>query len=115
MFRLEGARCSDSSTSRSCLRSRSRPGTRRASPAPEAVPVDRFVGIGLVRPVTVRPVAGVWDSVDSRPVPPARFFVAALAFLRVGFLGVGFLGVSLALGRLALEVAGRRFGADALL
>ena len=39
-----------SSTSRSCLRSRSRPGARRVSPAPAAVPVERLVGIGLVRP-----------------------------------------------------------------
>jgi hypothetical protein len=61
----------------------------------------------------VRPVAGVWESVDSRPVPPAlslfegaRFFfgVAAFVFAFTTFLG-----------RLALEAAGRRFGADALL
>jgi hypothetical protein len=73
----------------------------------------------------VRPVSGVWASVDSRPVPPARFF--GLAFLEVGFLGLGFLGigflvVGFLMGRLAfpelrrraLEAAERRFGADAL-
>src|SRR5829696_3755681 len=72
MLRLDGGVCSDSSTSRSCLRARSRPGARLASPAPDAVPVDRFVSIGLVRPVTVRPLSGVWSRVDSRPVPPCR-------------------------------------------
>jgi hypothetical protein len=38
--------------------------------------VERRVGIGFVRPWTVRPVSGVWARVDSRPVPPAfRAFV----------------------------------------
>jgi hypothetical protein len=44
---------------------------RRESPAPEGVPVERFVGMGFVRPRTERPVSGVWSSVASRPVPPA--------------------------------------------
>jgi len=51
------------------------------------VPVDRRVGIGLVRPFTVRPVSGVWARVDSRPVPPRaaldpppRFRDVAVAF-----------------------------------
>jgi hypothetical protein len=37
-------------------------------PAPAGVPVDRRVGIGLVRPFTVRPARGVWARVRSRPV-----------------------------------------------
>jgi hypothetical protein len=70
------------------------------------VPVDRFVGIGLVRPVTLRPVAGVCASVDSRPVPPRRFFGEPFfAAARDAAL----------FGRLALEAVDRRFGADALL
>jgi hypothetical protein len=81
--------------------------------------------MGLVRPVTERPVAGVWERVDSRPLPPVRavfffffeFFelAAGLAFAldAADFLAVGrFLP---ALGRLALEAVERRFGADALL
>ena len=36
------------------------------------MPVDRLVGIGLVRPFTDRPVSGVCASVSSRPVPPRR-------------------------------------------
>ena len=48
-----------SSTSRSLRRARSSPGARRVPPAPAAVPVERFVGIGLVRPLTDRPVSGV--------------------------------------------------------
>jgi len=44
-------------------------------PAPAAVPVDRFVGIGLVGPCTLRPVCGVCASSSSRPVPPALRFV----------------------------------------
>ena len=123
MFRLDGAWWIDSSTSRSCLRSRSRPGARRVSPAPEAVPVERLVGIGLVKPVMVRPVAGVWESVDSRPVPPTRFFFAAAffgLFFGAAFLafGAGFFAAlrgAAFLGRLALaRRAVRRFGADAL-
>ena len=124
MLRLEGASWSDSSTSRSCLRSRSRPGARRVSPAPDAVPVDRRVAIGLVGPVMVRPVAGVWSSVDSRPVPPARFFDAAfvVTFL-AGFLAAARVPGPLPLvrlavdffGRLALTAAERRFEAVAFL
>jgi hypothetical protein len=94
------------------------------------------VGIGLVRPVIVRPVAGVWSSVDSRPVPPALRFAdepvlpfgaAFLATFRaafpVVFLAAGRpaalpragLELFALLGRLALEAVERRFGADALL
>jgi hypothetical protein len=36
------------------------------------VPVERFVGIGLVGPLTDRPVSGVCESSLSRPVPPRR-------------------------------------------
>jgi len=75
------------------------------------VPVDRFVGIGFVRPRTVLPAAGVCASVSSRPVPPA--FVRAFARPRFG--GVGFADplrldflVDFAVFALAL-----RFGADA--
>jgi hypothetical protein len=39
------------------------------------VPVERIVGIGLVRPRTERPVSGVWSSSLSRPVPPSRALV----------------------------------------
>jgi hypothetical protein len=50
------------------------------------VPVDRRVGIGLVRPFTDRPVSGVCARVDSRPEPPRRgaafFFPGALAAAR---------------------------------
>jgi hypothetical protein len=87
--------------------------------------VERFVGMGLVRPVTERPVAGVWARVDSRPVPPSRpvrfflgafFFGAGLAFAleeaEAAFLAAGRL--FLAIGRLALAAVERRFGADAL-
>jgi hypothetical protein len=42
------------------------------------VPVERFVGIGLVGPRLVRPASGVWARVSSRPVPPR--FDALLAF-----------------------------------
>jgi hypothetical protein len=41
--------------------------------------VERIVGIGLVRPRTERPVSGVWASSRSRPVPPARRFLAPAA------------------------------------
>jgi len=54
-------------------------------PAPAAVPVDRFVGIGFVGPWTVRPVRGVCASSSSRPVPPSRLaggFVFVLVFVR---------------------------------
>jgi hypothetical protein len=51
-----------------------------------------LVGIGLVRPLTVRPVWGVWASVLSRPEPPflAVFLAPVLAVaLRAAFpLGV---------------------------
>jgi hypothetical protein len=88
MLRLDGGPGTDSSISRSCFRSRSRPGARRLLPAPAAVPVDRFVGIGFVIPRTDRPVSAVCASVSSRPVPPALSFVegprgrAALVFAR---------------------------------
>jgi len=82
----------------------------------------------------VRPVSGVCDRVDSRPVPPSLGFVEgpALFFVFFGlfvFFAVGF-GLALArctsalplprvgaafLGRLALAAIWRRFGADALL
>jgi len=71
MSRLDGGVGMPSSTSRSCRRSRSRPGIRLA-PAPAGVPVERLVGRGLVRPLTVRPAFGVCASSRSRPVPPAR-------------------------------------------
>jgi hypothetical protein len=60
---------------------------RRVSPAPLPVPVERLVGIGLVRPLTVRPLSGVCASSLSRPVPPAVSFAErpARAF-RTGFL-----------------------------
>src|SRR5437764_6519024 len=77
MLRLDGGPGTDSSTSRSCFRSRSRPGARRVLPAPAAVPVDRLVGIGFVIPRTERPVSGVWESVSSRPEPPALSLVEA--------------------------------------
>ncbi len=120
MFKLEGGVLTDSSTSRSCLRSRSSPGTRRKSPAPAAVPVERLVFIGLVRPVMVRPVAGVWESVDSRPVPPTFFFGAALTVFLAAVRGAGLLALARRellerVGRLALRAADRFFGADALL
>src|SRR6185436_7243822 len=75
-------------------------------------PVERRVGMGLVRPCTVRPVAGVWANVDSRPVPP-RFL--ALGF---GLLALA-LALGLGLGRLAffgpffraVRALGRRVGA----
>ena len=70
MSRLEGGPWTVSSASRSCLRSRSRPGACREPPAPAGVPVERRVRIGLVRPFTVRPVSGVWERLSSRPVPP---------------------------------------------
>src|SRR6267378_2446505 len=111
MFRLDGGPCTDSSTSRSCLRSRSSPGTRRESPAPAAVPVDRLVGIGLVRPWTLRPVAGVCDRVDSRPVPPTRRVVLALARTCRALPRA----VADLLGLLALDAAERLVGADDLL
>ena len=72
MSRLEGGPWMVSSSSRSCFRSRSRPGAWRDVPAPAGVPVDRRVRIGFVRPFTVRPVSGVCDRVSSRPLPPAR-------------------------------------------
>jgi hypothetical protein len=49
------------------------------------VPVERLVGIGLVRPRTERPASGVCASVDSRPVPPTRFPVFFLVFLLPAF------------------------------
>ena len=50
-------------------------------PAPAAVPVERFVGIGFVRPFTDRPASGVCASVSSRPDPPRRTgFRAFVAF-----------------------------------
>src|SRR5262245_16926459 len=62
-------------------------------PAPAGVPVERFVGIGFVRPFTERPVSGVWASVFSRPVPPtlgfgeaARLRAAGRAVFRVFFV-----------------------------
>ncbi len=70
------------------------------------MPVERLVGIGLVRPVTLRPVAGVCASVDSRPVPPRRFFREPVFAAARG---------AALFGRLALEAVDRRFGADALL
>jgi hypothetical protein len=94
MLRLEGGVWTVSSISRSRFRSRSRPGARRVSPAPAAVPVDRLVGIGFVRPRTDRPVSGVWARVDSRPFPPAfaRFagFGAAFAFRAGAFRDLAF-------------------------
>ena len=72
MSRLEGGVGTFSSISRSSRRCRSSLGARRVLPAPAAVPVDRRVGMGFVRPLTVRPVAGVWASRLSRPVPPRR-------------------------------------------
>jgi hypothetical protein len=66
----------------------------------------------------VRPVAGVWASVDSRPVPPARRIGLALRLagraLPLTLTAVFFLGL-LFLGLLAFEAAGRLVGADALL
>src|SRR3990172_2993991 len=47
----------------------------RLLPAPAGVPVEGFVGIGFVRPLTLRPVSGVCASSLSRPVPPALSFV----------------------------------------
>ena len=72
MSRLDGGPSSDSSSSRSCFRSRSRRGACRLEPAPDGVPVERRVRIGLVGPPTERPAAGVWASVSSRPARPAR-------------------------------------------
>ena len=71
-----------SSSSRSCLRLRSRPGAWRELPAPAGVPVERRVGIGLVRPRTLRPVSGVWSKVLSRPVPPTFARVLAVELRR---------------------------------
>jgi hypothetical protein len=48
-----------------------------------------LVGIGLVRPLTVRPVSGVWSRVDSRPVPPSRRFGAAFLALLRALFGAG--------------------------
>ncbi len=70
--RLDGGLGTVSSSSRSCRRSRSSPGDRRVLPAPAGVPVDRFVGIGLVGPRTERPVSGVCARSFSMPVPPRR-------------------------------------------
>jgi hypothetical protein len=60
--------------------------------------VDRFVGIGFVRPLTVRPVLGVWASVLSRPEPPflAVFLAPGLA---VAFRAALPLGVFASAGR----------------
>jgi len=61
-------------------------------PAPAAVPVERLVGNGLVRPRVVRPVSGVWARVSSRPVPPALSLVVGPRFddavLEVALAGV---------------------------
>jgi hypothetical protein len=53
-------------------------------PAPAAVPVDRFVGIGLVGPLTERPVSGVCARSRSRPVPPALGLVEPVLSLVEG-------------------------------
>jgi hypothetical protein len=42
--------------------------------------VERRVGIGLVGPLRVRPVSGVWARVSSRPVPPTRRGAGEAAF-----------------------------------
>src|SRR5205823_8814324 len=89
MLRLDGGPGIDSSISRSCLRSRSRPGARRVPPAPAAVPVDRRVGIGFVIPRTERPVSGVWASVSSRPVPPRERAAFVLPRAALRFPGLG--------------------------
>jgi hypothetical protein len=58
--------------------------------------------------VTVRPVAGVWASVDSRPVPPLRGAFAGC------FFGVAVTDRFFGAGRLALDTAARLVGADDL-
>jgi hypothetical protein len=57
-------------------------------PPPAAVPVERLVAIGFVRPFTLRPVSGVCESVSSRPAVArrdvwARFGEAGLFARRV--------------------------------
>ncbi|HXG56811.1 MAG TPA: hypothetical protein VNJ03_15645 [Vicinamibacterales bacterium] len=69
--------------------------------------MDRFVGIGLVRPDTVRPVSGVWASSLSRPDPPR--LAAGLAFFVICFAGRRVALVVLAVfltGRLAVFLTG---------
>jgi|SRR5688572_22418118 len=110
MSRLEGGPSIVSSISRSCFRARSSPGAFRVLPAPAAVPVERLVGIGLVSPRTVRPVAGVWASSLSRPVPPRRLGAPAFALLFVPELRRGravFLEAPFRLTLRALRLAGR--------
>jgi len=63
--------------------------------------VDRFVGIGLVRPLTVRPASGVCASSLSRPVPPAL----GLTVFDRGRLAVFFFTFA---GRRAVFLIGRR-------
>ena len=118
MSRLEGGPSTDSSISRSCLRSRSSYGAWRLVPAPAGVPVDRRVAMGLVRPFTVRPVSGVWARVDSRPLPPrARLPPFAAVFREPAGLADAF-RLAAALVEAALRVVPRldvlRLFADAL-
>jgi hypothetical protein len=84
--RLDGGLGTVSSTSRSWRRARSSPGARLKPPAPDGVPVERLVGMGLVGPRRRRPVSGVWASVDSRPVPPPRAALPAPRALAAFFL-----------------------------
>jgi hypothetical protein len=55
--------------------------------APAWLPGVRLVGMGLCGPITERPVAGVWESVSSRPDPPRCFERAgrALALVALRF------------------------------
>jgi hypothetical protein len=70
----------------------------------------------------VRPVAGVWERVDSRPLPPAlrfgegaaRFFAVFFFFATAFCFGAAFFALD-GFGRLALDAAALFFGADALL
>jgi len=93
---------------------------RRESPAPDGVPVERFVGMGFVGPRTERPVSGVWSRVASRPVPPlfGRFGEAGRrADLRVAgrFPRPGAARrVRAALAVVLFRAAERRFGATDL-
>jgi hypothetical protein len=89
-------------------------------PAPAAVPVERFVGNGLVSPLTDRPVSGVWSRSRSRPElrrgavfrAAVRRVVAAAFFAVVRRVGAAaFLAAGRRLGRAAFLARARAFGA----
>ena len=76
------------------------------SPAPAGVPVDRFVGIGFVRPLTLRPASGVCASVFSRPRPPPG--LCAVGVFALGFDGRAVPAVRVELLEEAVRVAEAR-------